>query len=141
MSWMTDCIEVTTGKSRGYGRSSITVGRNVVYWVQAHRLVYEVEHGPVPLGMVVCHTCDNPGCVNIDHMFLGTQGENLKDMARKGRGRNQNSGATQCKWGHEFTPENTIKVGKRRHCRECNRTHSQTYQHNKRALARKEENG
>jgi len=50
-----------------------------------HRWVWEQINGPVPPGMHVCHRCDNPLCYRYDHLFLGTQAENLADMTKKGR--------------------------------------------------------
>lgn len=51
----------------------------------SHRLMFEAHHGPIAAGLVVCHTCDNPPCLRLDHLFLGTDAENSHDRDRKGR--------------------------------------------------------
>lgn len=66
---------------KGYGRHGNGGGRTA----SAHRSAYAEAFGPIPSGLAVCHRCDVPSCVNPQHLFLGTQKDNVEDMARKGR--------------------------------------------------------
>lgn len=68
-------------KPQGYGQFTLRKGQ----FYGAHTISYALAKGPVLPGQVVCHHCDNPPCVNPDHLFLGTQQDNVRDMFKKGR--------------------------------------------------------
>lgn len=69
--------------SKGYGVVTVPSAGDVL----AHRLSWELAHGQVRLGFVVCHKCDTPRCINANHLFLGTNEDNMQDKVNKGRHR------------------------------------------------------
>ena len=115
---LTECIEWRGTRTRsGYGQKVIKGKR-----YRTHRLAYEWANGPIPKGMLVLHSCDNPACCNPNHLFLGTQSDNMRDCANKGRLSTQKR--THCPSGHPYTGDNLLidKHG-HRYCWECKRRH------------------
>lgn len=87
---------------------------------RTHRLSYFLHKGPIPAGMVVCHSCDRQKCCNPDHLWAGTQRDNLMDSVVKKRHRC--SGATKCKKGHPYDEANTyVTPYGARACKACAR--------------------
>ena len=69
----------------GYGILQVRTLTGQTKRVRAHRVAWELENGPIPVGVLACHRCDNRCCVNPDHIFLGSPSDNIRDMVRKGR--------------------------------------------------------
>ena len=76
--------------SKGYGNIGVEKKTKVV-----HRAYWEELCGQIPEGYYVCHKCDVPLCVNLDHLFLGTASDNIKDSVSKGRHFNHNKGLSK----------------------------------------------
>lgn len=117
----TDSCWIWTGSRRGRGYGGFLYRGKVA---QAHRVSYELFVGPTKPDLQVCHSCDNPPCVNPAHLFLGTKTDNMRDASKKGRLFNPNKGKTFCIHGHLLTPENVrIRANGSRECRECRRNY------------------
>lgn len=132
----TECIEWWGGKANSGGYGFLRVSGQPR---QAHRHVWEECFGPIPEGMYVCHHCDNPPCVNPEHLFLGTQSDNMRDREAKGRANRAASRKTHCPQGHPYDGENTYRPpGNPNHrmCRICVRE-----RHRRRSLMNTTEKG
>lgn len=80
--WTANATKDKEGNRR-YGL--IGEGRRGERMLYAHRVSWGIHNGPIPDGIMVLHRCDNPSCVRPDHLFLGTQSDNMQDMVAKGR--------------------------------------------------------
>lgn len=113
---MNDCI-IWTGplSSRGYGVVSKTKQL-------AHRAAYAMANGPFDNALCVLHKCDNPPCINPDHLFLGTRADNNRDRATKGRNGDKSGViSNRTKLTEEMVADIRIRAARgesRRHIRE-----------------------
>ncbi len=131
------------GPTNGNGYGILTRGsssKGTSTRVRAHRFVWQALRGDVPQGLVLCHRCDTPACVNPDHLFTGTQAD--RDAAQKGRLHNRfQQEKTHCARGHAFDDKNTIKIlssaGQRRMCRKCQTINMRVWRKKRRASTAK----
>ncbi len=113
-----DCLVWIGQKNpQGYGRLRIKGNHR-----PAHRLAYELHIGPIANGMVICHTCDNPACINPKHLFAATQHDNIADMWQKGRAKVLKG---ESKPNSKLTAEQVIEIRRRyNHYDRCNGTYA-----------------
>lgn len=95
----------------GIGYGSFALKRKTTY---AHRIAWVLTNGQIPDGLLLCHTCDNIKCINPNHLFLGTQKDNLQDMSAKGRA-NGFKQQELCSRGHNDWKYTRTK----RYCKTC----------------------
>jgi hypothetical protein len=96
------CLEWTASLTRGYGKFYM-YGKSV----RAHRVAWKIVYGNITDGLHVLHKCDNPICVDANHLFLGTDADNMADMIAKGRDRK----AVGERSGARLHPQSMARIG------------------------------
>ena len=91
-----DCHLVVSHRLNSKGRLQINRNGKMIL---LYRVLWELSNGPIPDDKILMHRCDNPACVNILHLHLGKQADNVRDMIAKGRDRKRGSpGSTHWNW-------------------------------------------
>lgn len=136
-----DCWEWGGGRMEsGYG--IFTAERLGYDRAGAHRAMYESMHGPVAPGLHIRHKCDNPPCVNPDHLEPGTPADNMNDMAeRKRSGHLWEKHENRCRNGHDVTLPGAVRIVRQegrkpyRTCAICDTNRKRAYEERKRSGA------
>lgn len=101
-----------TGYCMPFGHGQFNIGKHVIRL--AHRFSWEIHFGEIPKSMSVCHHCDMPNCIRPDHLFLGTQKDNMQDANRKGRqykgGSGDHAPEGENHWNSKLTPEIVYQI-------------------------------
>ncbi len=118
-----DCVVYPGGGESRSGHRRISFEGRM--WL-AHRVAWLIEKGPVPDGLCVLHRCDNPPCVNPEHLFLGTVQDNNADRDAKGRGRlPRPEQIRRLRPGPTMHGTLTAYVKRKCRCTECRRANSE----------------
>lgn len=131
---LAECWE-WNGKRNDSGYGIVNALREGYVGARAHRVMYELEHGPIAAGTVVRHRCDNPPCVNPAHLAVGSQWDNTDDMVSRGRsGHLYENQGDRCRNGHDMTAPGAYVVRDNprngrtyRTCVECSRRRSRDW--------------
>lgn len=124
-----------TGKRDGPGYGALWVAGKTR---GAHRVSWEMHNGAIPPGMFVCHSCDNRGCVRPDHLWLGTNEDNMQDAANKGRlvrpairSIASDGSGPACRNGHDLSVAGAVAFRRNgaRRCVQCQREKNRQYHH------------
>jgi hypothetical protein len=99
------CWEWTASRKDGDWYGAFHIGGRRVE--RTHRVSWVLCHGPIPSGKSVLHTCDNSICVRPDHLYLGTQLDNVRDRVQRGR---SNSAVGERQWAAKLTPAQVIMI-------------------------------
>ena len=97
------------GAVKEFGYGVIGLGTREQGVAKAHRVSYELHKGPIPAGLNVLHQCDNPACVNPNHLYAGTLSENMADCKKRGRLKTPDNRGEKAKW-HKLTAANVAEV-------------------------------
>lgn len=119
------CLE-WNGPVNDVGYGMLTLTRQGHNHSRVHRVVWTLEHGPLPDDVEVRHTCDNPPCANLDHLLVGSHLDNMGDMVE--RRRHWRHDLTECNVGHDLTqPGATREYADGSKCVACRREREQRY--------------
>ncbi len=109
-----ECLVWTRAKiSTGYGMITLDGRRKHRQVELTHRWVYQQLVGPIPDGMHVLHHCDNPPCVRLDHLFLGTNLDNILDRVAKGRSRRTPTAIGEANGNAKMNPQAVKEIRRR----------------------------